>query len=339
MTAPNHSNISTSNPACNQEDTLASAIAAHIMDQSTVPTDAESWWPTWDKIYACDSLDSSLYRKQGCLFQFLNNNAQGMAGSIGGLRTNLTDIRKIPQYIQKNEGHIKNYAIKLLNQHMIKTQCATGAGESLCQDDYGISFTVASLSPKGLQLHATRRNEGPLFFCLYDGLVEPIILSRNEENQILDSAYLINVYVNLLPPTQRRTAVLKKMHEESKMDTSLPVPPKKSKGVQTSPTDAPQVTQGYQGNQGNHQGFQQNHNQNYQGSYPNNIPTYQGGYQGRRPYPQGPTNEDVIKSVASMQTTMEAKFKVLEAKQIPLPALPQPSAPVWPVVSSALPDE
>ena len=262
-----------------------------------------------------------------------------MAGSIGGLRTNLTDIRKIPQYIQKNEGHIKNYAIKLLNQHMIKTQCATGAGESLCQDDYGISFTVASLSPKGLQLHATRRNEGPLFFCLYDGLVEPIILSRNEENQILDSAYLINVYVNLLPPTQRRTAVLKKMHEESKMDTSLPVPPKKSKGVQTSPTDAPQVTQGYQGNQGNHQGFQQNQNQNYQGSYPNNIPTYQGGYQGQRPYPRGPTNEDVIKSVASMQTTMEAKFKVLEAKQIPLPALPQPSAPVWPTVSSALPDE
>ena len=81
MTAPNHVSNSTSH----QEDSLASAIAAQVMDQSPAPMDVESWWPTWDKIYACEVMDSSLYKKQGCLLQFLNNNAQGMAGMIGGL--------------------------------------------------------------------------------------------------------------------------------------------------------------------------------------------------------------------------------------------------------------
>ena len=351
MAAPNTlASPSTTSP---HVDSLASAIAA-VMDQSPAPMDHETWWPTWDKEYACETMDSSLYRKNGCLLQFLNNNAQGMAGVIGGIRIAQTDIRKMPQYIAKNKGYIKNYAIKLLQKHLIETQCPVGAGESLSQEDYGVSFSVASLSPKALLLHPTRRQEGPLFFCLYDGLMEPIVLSRNNDNQVIDSAYMINVYLNLLPITQRRTAVLKKITEDEKAETlpSTAPPQKKSKTTQTMavsnqmyqgsyPNNIPaQANQGpngsYQGPNGN---YQENNYRggNYQGG------NYQGGYQGRRPmYNQpipAPANEELVKQVVDLNNTMEARFKKLEANQVPLPPLPQPSAPIWPVVNITLPDE
>ena len=321
-----------------QEDTLSSIIAEHIMDQSPAAAmNPEAWWPTWDKDYTCESLDASLYKKQGCILQFYNNNAGGMAGMIGGMRIALTDVRRMPKYISKNKGHIKNVAIKLLTAHLIESQCAAGAGESLSQEDYGISFSVASLSQNGLRLHPTNRQEGPLFFCLFDGLMEPVVLSRNQDNQVVDSAYIINVYINLLPPTQRRITVLKKQNDDAKVEASADPPTKKSK-AQDIPAKANQ-----QMNQNQNPSYQENQGyQGYQGTYPNNIRPYQGqgGYQNRYPpQPQGPSGEDLAKQMVSMQNSMEEKFKVLEAKQIPLPALPQPSAPIWPTVSIALPDE
>ena len=58
-------------------DSLADAIAAHVMDQDPHQevVDVKAWWPIWDKEYACELMDSSLYKKQGCIFQFINNNA------------------------------------------------------------------------------------------------------------------------------------------------------------------------------------------------------------------------------------------------------------------------
>ena len=70
------------------KDNLADAIAAHIMDQDPPleVVDVEAWWPVRDKEYACDLMDSSLYKKQGCILQFINNNALGMSSLLGGIR-------------------------------------------------------------------------------------------------------------------------------------------------------------------------------------------------------------------------------------------------------------
>ena len=324
-----------------QVDTLSSIIAEHLMDQSpATAANPEEWWPIWDKDYSCETLDASMYKKQGCILQFYNNNAGGMAGMIGAMRIALTDVRRMPKYIAKNKGHIKNVAIKLLTAHLIETQCAAGVGEALSHDDYGVSFSVASLSQDGLRLHPTNRQEGPLAFCLYDGLIRPVILSRNLENQVVDSAYVINVYINLLPPSQRRMIVMKKVNEEAKAEANAETPTKKSKSQEVSKDQ--QIQQSNQSQSPGFQGNQRGPNyQGYQGTYPNNVRPYQGqgGYQRYPPLPPGPSGEDLSNQMKSMQHSMEEKFKVLDAKHIPLPALPQPSAPIWPKVNFVLPDE
>ena len=327
-----------------QVDTLSSIIAEHLMDQSpAAAANQDEWWPTWDKDYSCESLDASMYKKQGCILQFYNNNAGGMAGMIGAMRIALQDVRKMPKYISKNKGHIKNVAIKLLTTHLIETQCAAGVGEALSHEDYGVSFSAASLSQDGLRLHPTNRQEGPLAFCLYDGLMQPVTLSRNLQNQVVDSAYVINVYINLLPPSQRRMVVIKKINEEVKAEANAETPTKKSKSQEVSKGDQ-QVQQSNQ-NQHPNQGYQGNQRgpnyQGYQGTYPNNVRPYQGqgGYQRYPPPPPGPSGEDLSNQLKSMQHSMEEKFKVLDAKHIPLPALPQTSAPIWVPVNPVLPDE
>ena len=361
-------------PAGTQEapkDCLADVMAT-IMDQDppVEVNNVEAWWPTWDKEYACDSMDSSLYKKQGCIFQFINNNALGMASMIGGIRIGVTDIRKMPQYIIRNKSHIKNHAIKLLNHHLIETQCSVGYGEALSQDEYGMSYSLASVSHQGLRMHPTGRQEGSIFFCLFDGLIEPVILCKDNNDRILDSAYIFNVYINLLPPSQRRNALLRqKAADEQKQASEAANPPqKKSKGTQTSTPFAAQPNQQGEASSpeyqspGNSSGYSSSSpqyipspnyqgssprqhyqgspvNPGYQGSYPNNINVSRPGYQGKRiNAPTGPTTEDLAKKFDSLQYNAEERFKRLEAQQVPMPPLPQP-APIWPNPKAALPDE
>ena len=67
-------------------------------------------------------------------------------------------------------------------------------------------------------LNPSKRDEGPLFFCLFSGLTEAT--SQEEVNwndgRISEVTYFINGYIHLLPQSQRRYRVIHKI----KMDAS-----------------------------------------------------------------------------------------------------------------------
>ena len=81
-----------------------------------------------------------------------------------------------------------------------------------------MSFAVASLTHTGANLNPGKRREGPLFFCLCSGLVEPtmITLSDWDMDTKCEATYVINCYIHLLPPSQRRRKVIQKDAEDKK---------------------------------------------------------------------------------------------------------------------------
>jgi hypothetical protein len=165
----------------------------------------------------CEYVHSSLTKSNGIIIQFINANAAGATTMIGAVRIGLLDVRKAPSYVSKHKMAIKAHGVKMLQKHFLDPQCAAGAGEPLCNDDYGISFAVASVSVTALALNPTRRNEGPMFYCLYPALVEPTSLSEVswEEGKASEVAFFINAYIHLLPASQRRYKVLNKSKPDS----------------------------------------------------------------------------------------------------------------------------
>ena len=160
----------------------------------------------------CEFVHESIVRKGGIFIQFINGNAVGASSMIGGIRLGLADIRKAPAYLSRHKSAIKQHGINMLHKHFVDTQCAMGAGELIPQEEYGLSFSLASVSRMAITLNPSRRTEGPLFYCLFDGLVEPTALSESnwQEGKVAEVAYFINAYLHLLPPSQRRIRVLNK---------------------------------------------------------------------------------------------------------------------------------
>ena len=190
----------------------------------------------------CEYVHSSFLNRDGIIINFINSNATGATTMIGGVRIGLTDIRKAPAYCSKYKKGIKDHGIRMLSLHFIDTQCGAGATEVLYSDDYGISFAVASVSGTGLTLNPTRRNEGPMWFCLYTGLVEPTCLSEVswDEGKATESVYIINAYLHLLPQSQRRNRIIKKAKtdaEPSKEEEDSSKTAKKPRTFFTSPME------------------------------------------------------------------------------------------------------
>jgi hypothetical protein len=121
-------------------------------------------------------MDATCYENRGIVLQFVNNNCPGASTMIGGVRLAMGDVRKIPAYLSKYEGQVKERALFYLKKHFLENQCSLGATENLCPDDFGMSYSVASLSPTGMKLNPSGRHEGPLFWCLWEDLVQPIKL-------------------------------------------------------------------------------------------------------------------------------------------------------------------
>lgn len=166
--------------------------------------------------HGCPDVDSSFFSKKGVIVQFINHNGTGSTSLIGGIRINVVDIREIPAYIDLNRYRIKRYGIKFLERHLRSTQCATGVGETLSDDDYGLSFSLATISANAAMINPSKRHEGPLFYCLHEGLVEPLFIGRSEDGTD-DYAHVINCFIHLLPPSQRRTSVFKKAELEQQV--------------------------------------------------------------------------------------------------------------------------
>ncbi len=179
----------------------------------------------------CSFIDESFFTKKGIVLQFINNNCAGATSLIGGLRLALDDLRKIPAYLEKNTSRLKHYAIKCLDRHIKGNQCVTGAGERLTFDDYGISYSLASVSQRGTLLNPSKRQEGQLFFCLFPGLVEPFFMGTNPDGTE-DMAHIINVFIHLMPSSQRRSVYLQKLDRETPSPTLSPA-------TSTSATTAP----------------------------------------------------------------------------------------------------
>ena len=188
----------------------------HSHDETMPPVPARE--PLKEQDILCDHVHESMIKKAGIIVQFSNSNAAGATSMIGGIRLALTDIRKAPNYIARNKTLLKQHAMRMLQRHFNDTQCAAGAGEPLTADDFGLTFSLASVSRSAAALNPSRRNEGPLFYCLFSGLTEATSLEEVNWNdgRISEVTYFINGYIHLLPQSQRRYRVIHKI----KMDAS-----------------------------------------------------------------------------------------------------------------------
>ena len=188
-----------------------------------------------------DLVDDSFHRKKGMFVQFLNQACPGAPLVIGGIRINCSDIRRAPAYLSRNKRLIKQHATRCLMKHLQDMQSGIGANESLTVDDFGMTFTVASVSPIGALLNPVKRQEGPMFFCHFPALVEPAIVVHSEWNHGVmregEQMHVINAYISLLPAHQRRHVIITKAKEEKaaiqNAATAL---------AQSSPAKKPKVT-------------------------------------------------------------------------------------------------
>lgn len=252
----------------------------------------------------CAFLEESFFIRKGVILQFLNNNCTGATSLIGAIRLALEDIRKIPAYLDKNASRLKYFAVKCLDRHIRANLCATGAGENLTHDDYGISFSLASVSQRGLLLNPSKRNEGQLFYCLYPGLHDPVFLGTNPDGTE-DFAHIINVFIHLTPSAQRRNVVLMKLERDSPS-------PALSPAYHTAPIPIPTSAPGSKrakGPHGNANGKRHHHNNNNNSNNP---------------------LHDTSEIFQQRMESIEKELQNVRGMQLPNPPLPVVIAPpVW----------
>ena len=97
-------------------------------------------------------------QRGGTIIQFLNTNCAGATNLIGGIRIQVEDVRRVPAYIARYRSHIKLHALKFLRRHFLENNRYTGTTENFAPEDYGISFSAASLTPRGQTLNPAKRN-------------------------------------------------------------------------------------------------------------------------------------------------------------------------------------
>lgn len=251
-------------------------------------------------------IDESFFTKRGIILQFVNNNCPGSTSMIGGMRLALTDVRRAPAYLSKYKRQIKAHAMKALTRHIMEMQCCIGLHEALSSDDYGMSFAIASVSPAVRHLNPSKRTEGPLFYCLFEGMVEPVYLERSnpnnwddEQREICDNAHVINVHIHLLPATQRRSTVLREHNDKAAQAYYSPDATIKRQKMSPAPRN-----------------------------------------NGKMQYPGAPSKPDHQKLQAEI-TALKTQLSLLKSKTIPSPPLPAVQPLVWPPrdLCPALPDD
>ena len=196
----------------------------------------------------------------------------------------------------------------LVQKHLIANQCSVGVNEALSPEDFGLSFSIASLSPRALTLNPNGKAEGPLFYAAYPGLTEEVFLGTNDDGTH-DSAHLVNVYVNLLEPNKRRHLVLRKIREDKAKS--------EAEATNTPPNKKPRVIM--MGAQSVRRPYQQ--------------------YQDR-PFYDRPNTMEELKSVKESLTDLSQEVRRLNAAPSD-PALPESKPIPWPPADTVpeLPDD
>ena len=205
---------------------------------------------TEDEI-SSDLVDRSILQKQGIIIQILNTSCAGSSAAvIGAIRINLQDVRKIPAYLSRNRRLIKQHAVRIMMRHYQDMNFGLGASETLHLEDFGLSFTLASVSHEGAQLNPGKRQEGPLFCCHFPTMVSPIVLHHAnwDANTVGVAVHVVNAYVNILPIHQRRNYIVTRAREEKASLETVPklvspqVPAKKLKP--SAPASSPHGAKG-----------------------------------------------------------------------------------------------
>jgi hypothetical protein len=148
--------------------------------------------------------------KNGVVLQYINGNSPGSTCMIGMTRINASDPRKIPLYLSRHTSVIRQHAVAALQRHFKHTLCATGALEKLCPDDFSISYSWASVTEAGRNLHPHGRPDLCLAYAGCDQLVAPIWLSSTDQFP----TYVVNVYIYLQEPSRRTPTVIQKARED-----------------------------------------------------------------------------------------------------------------------------
>ena len=261
--------------------------------------------------YRSEAIDDSFHDKKGMIIQFLNGSCPGAASVIGGIRTNLEDIRKVPLYLQQNRPLIKQHAAKALLDHWKDLNYAMGCTEHITIEDFGLAFTVASISQLGAKLNPLQRTEGPLFFCHLPALVDPQVVICSDWNTNIDgvAVHVINAYITLLPPHQRRSYVMRKDREDRAAASAATLATNVFKPVilqQTGNTGATPKKQ----------------------SRPNPPPNAPSANARPAAYPTRPLHDTAI--LREEMSQLHALINRVQSQIIPTPALPTPRTPLWP---------
>ena len=174
----------------------------------------------------------SFFTYDGPVIWIHNTSCQFANTSIGGLRLPAMDLHKIPAYLEENGPTLKNAAIAQLQRHLLRNASPIGAGETIISDEYGMSYTVASLTDVARQLCHGQKFEAPLFACFTPSWVQQVPLSYLGNN-VYDCAYVLHAYISLLPLASRRRELLRKQYEskikEQDAAVSVAAPAKKPK--------------------------------------------------------------------------------------------------------------
>jgi hypothetical protein len=246
-----------------------------------------------------DLVDDSFHKKKGMFIQFLNQGCPGTPMVIGGIRINCSDIRRAPAYLSRNRRLIKQHATRCLIKHFQDMQSGAGANEALTIDDFGMTFSVASVSQIGATLNPSRRQEGPMFFCHFPALVEATTLVHADWNNWLlgESMHVINAYISLLPTHQRRHVLISKAKEEAAAAQSAA-----ASLVQASPAKKPKAGP---------------------------VASNQGSTPPNQRYTQPPrvSQEDQMREELANLRRMVQR---LQSQALPNPPLPATKPPVWP---------
>ena len=181
-------------------------------------------------------VDNAILKNKGALIFFINGNVLSSINMIGMTRIQEADARLIPLWLTENESMVKRKAMGALYKHFQRTQCATGAGEPLTAEDYSLEYAVASVTPVGSMFNPCRKNEVPIGCCHLDGLVEPVLIRRDDGTGKPDYAHVIYAYIYLFPHGQRLGPVLKRLKAER---SNPPNPDAKRQKTGSNPNKRP----------------------------------------------------------------------------------------------------
>jgi hypothetical protein len=134
------------------------------------------------------------------VLQFVNNNCPGATSLIGGLRLGLDDVRKVPAYLEKI-GSAQALRYQVPGQAHKSEPVLCGSGREAHIDDYGISFSLATVSQRAACLTTRRDRRGSSSTASSQACWNRS--SWDQPGWTDDFAHVFNVFIHLMPGSQR----------------------------------------------------------------------------------------------------------------------------------------